>query len=111
MQSNAMTGFCSVSGIVRTANRLTSVPVPCVRLIATIGTAPVLVQTGTFRIGIRNGAIRDPEVYALKLNGLRGDRIPARSIGGEIVFEVDTAKLPVAGPTPFFEIVSAAAAK
>ena len=79
--------------------------------LVTIGTAPVLVQTGTFRIGIRNGAIRDPEVYALKLNGLRGDRIPARSIGGEIVFEVDTAKLPVAGPTPFFEIVSAAAAK
>ena len=79
--------------------------------LVTIGSAPVLVQTGTFRVKIRNGAIRNPEFYALKLNGLRGDRIPAQSVNGEIVFEVNTAKLPVAGPTPFFEIVPGADAR
>ena len=39
MQSYAIAGLYSVSGIVTTANLFVSVPVPCVRFIATIGTA------------------------------------------------------------------------
>ena len=39
MQSYAIAGLYSVSGIVTTANLFVSVPVPWVRLIATIGTA------------------------------------------------------------------------
>ena len=73
------------------------------RLVA-IGEAPVLMQTGRFRLKIRNRVLRNPVVYALKLNGTRAGRIPAGYENGEIVLDLDTARLP-SGPTPFFEIV------
>lgn len=73
------------------------------RLVA-IGEAPVLMQTGRFRLKIRNRVLRNPAVYALKLNGTRAGRIPAGYENGEIVLDLDTARLP-SGPTPFFEIV------
>ncbi len=71
-----------------------------------IGTLPVLYQTGQFEVKVRNSTLVEPVVHALKLNGERGDKLPARYENGELIFKVDTAKLPVAGPTPFFEITS-----
>ena len=71
-----------------------------------IGGNQVLVQSGKFRLRIRNDALRNPVVHSLKLNGVRADRIPARWKNGELVLEIDTAKLPDSGPTPFFEIAT-----
>lgn len=71
-----------------------------------IGGSPVLVQSGKFRLRIHNGTLRNPVVHALKWNGVRADRIPVRWENGELILEIDTAKLPESGPTPFFEITA-----
>ncbi len=76
------------------------------RKLVAVGGSPVLVQSGKFRLRIRNAALRNPVAYALKLNGVRAGRIPVRWVDGELILEIDTTKLPESGPTPFFEIAA-----
>lgn len=67
------------------------------------GTRPVLLQTGKFKIKLKNDVIKKPIVWALKLDGTRADKIPVTVRNGEMTISIDTAKL-ASGPTPFFEI-------
>ena len=75
-------------------------------VLLSIGEMPVLAESGRFELRIRNTGVKNPVCYAIKLNGERADRVAVARDGDELVFSVDTAQLPQAGVTPFFEIVS-----
>lgn len=70
-----------------------------------LGTRPVLLQTGTFEIGLKSDVLKNPVVWALKIDGTRADPLPVTVKDGELTVSIDTAGLP-SGPTPFFEITN-----
>lgn len=75
-----------------------------------LGTFPVLVSTGRFKIKVaRSSEATNVTAYALRLNGERAEQIPVTREGESLIFEIDTATLSKAGPTPFFEIQVGAA--
>ena len=74
--------------------------------LAELGSLPVLVRTGRLELNLAVDSSRKYHVFALKLNGERGDSIPVSWHNGSLVLKIDTGKLKTVGPTPFFEIVS-----
>jgi hypothetical protein len=70
------------------------------------GRLPVLMKTGTVSVVIANSGLVNPEVYALRLDGSRAERIPATYDGQKLALVINTGKLQ-SGPTPFFEICGA----
>lgn len=73
------------------------------RLVA-IGEAPVLMQTGPVPPENPEPGASESGGLCAETDGTRAGRIPAGYENGEIVLDLDTARLP-SGPTPFFEIV------
>jgi hypothetical protein len=71
------------------------------------GDLPVRVQTGTFTVTIARDTVGVPSAYALRLDGTRADKLPIGVRQSEWQLDIDTAGIPGAGPTPFYEIVVA----
>lgn len=69
------------------------------------GKLPVLLETGRFRVKIRNRYAAKARVYALGLDGRRRYIIPTCSKGDVMELNVDTAAMPE-GPSIYFEIVT-----
>ncbi|MBN8712201.1 MAG: hypothetical protein BGO12_22740 [Verrucomicrobia bacterium 61-8] len=68
------------------------------------GTLPVLMQTGTATISLKNETLRNPVAYAVKLNGERSGKLPLKRLGEKISITIDTSNFS-GGPSPFVEIV------
>lgn len=73
-------------------------------ILEAIGTLPVLVKTGRFRLAFDRPDAAAFRVYALKLNGERISELPIESRDGKLTLELDTAALP-GGPALFYELV------
>ena len=69
------------------------------------GKLPVLMRTGKLALEITNSELKSPEVYALKLDGSRAEKIPSTYDGEKLKLLINTEKLK-SGPTPFFEVIS-----
>ena len=68
------------------------------------GGNPTLVETGRFRVEIRNRNAENLRLYSLRMNGARSGEIkPVSTANGVFVAEIDTAKLPD-GPALYFEL-------
>lgn len=68
------------------------------------GGNPTLVETGRFRVEIRNRNAENLRLYSLRMNGARSGEIkPVSTANGLFVAEIDTAKLPD-GPALYFEL-------
>ena len=73
--------------------------------IVDLGTMPVIVRTGRFKIKVaRPSGTTNVSAYALRLNGERAEQIPVTREGESLSLDIDTGALSKAGPTPFFEI-------
>lgn len=72
-----------------------------------MGRLPVIARTAAVRVSLRRTASPDAvfRAYALHLDGERADEIPVVRDGDTLSLLIDTDRLPVAGPTPFFELV------
>lgn len=67
------------------------------------GTLPLLLETGTFSLSLKNKNSSRMKLYALALDGSRIDEIPVRKIKDGIEFTIDTAKIRN-GPSIYFEL-------
>ena len=67
------------------------------------GTVPLLLETGTFSLALKQENASRMKLYALALDGSRIDEIPVRKIEGGIEFTIDTAKIRN-GPSIYFEL-------
>ena len=77
---------------------------PDLRKVRYYGENPTLVETGRFRVEIRNRNAKRLKLYPLMMNGKRGSTIQPVSIeNGVFNVEIDTATLPD-GPALFFEL-------
>lgn len=68
------------------------------------GTTPLLLETGTFTIAVKNRNTDKMKLYALALDGTRIDEIPVKKIDGGIEFTINTAKIKN-GPAIYFELI------
>lgn len=68
-----------------------------------LGTFPVLLESGEFEIAIRTSLPQKPTVYALNMDGSRGETVPVELRDGELKLKLDTASLKTV--SPFFEII------
>lgn len=68
------------------------------------GETPVLLETGQLELEIRTADPELFELYALRLDGSRSEKLPLAVRDGKLAVRIDTAKL-AAGPTVFFELV------
>ncbi|MBC2595879.1 hypothetical protein H5P28_16565 [Ruficoccus amylovorans] len=87
--------------VVNTGMELTSDRITCLQL----GTAPVLMKTVNFSIGLSHQAADQLRCFALRIDGERMQEIPLTVGDGHVTLEVDTAAL-ADGPTPFFELTT-----
>ncbi len=69
-----------------------------------IGTLPVLVKTGRFRLAIARPDQAEFHAYALKLNGERASELPVSRRNGRLILEIDSGALPEE-PALFYELV------
>ena len=74
------------------------------RKIRYYGENPTMIETGRFRVEIRNKNAEKLKLYPLMMNGKRCTPVKPLSVrNGTFIAEVDTAKLPD-GPALFFEL-------
>lgn len=70
------------------------------------GTLPILVETGTVKVAVKNAAAASMKCHALGMNGQRREMVPLReSPGDEIRILIDTGAL-AKGPALFFELAA-----
>lgn len=69
-----------------------------------IGTLPVLVKTGRFRLAIARPDQAEFHAYALKLNGERASELPVSRRNGRLILEIDSGASPEE-PALFYELV------
>ena len=69
------------------------------------GTAPLLLETGTFHAVLNNRNAEKLKLYALGLNGKRIAELPLKRKDGAVEILVDTAKIPN-GPSLYFELAT-----
>lgn len=67
------------------------------------GTLPVLMKTGTLTASLKNSNGSDMSLYALNMDGTRGEKLPLTYVDGKLNIIIDTHAL-TNGPTPFFEL-------
>lgn len=70
-----------------------------------LGGMPILLRTGKFEVAFRNKNAAGLKAYALRMDGSRLAELPLKKSGEQIVFQVDTAKLP-GGPAIYFELAT-----
>ena len=68
------------------------------------GETPVLLETGRLELEFRTAGAEQFELYALRMDGSRSEKLPLAVRDGKLAIRIDTAKL-AAGPTVFFELV------
>jgi len=73
--------------------------------IKSIGSFPVLLQTGNFELSLNNVNAQKIKLYPLKLDGTRQAAIPVEATDHQLKITIDTAKLP-GGPAVLFELVA-----
>ena len=69
-----------------------------------LGTAPVLLQTGSFSLALQRNDFSSVTLYPLSINGIRRSPLRPSPDGNGWQWNINTAALPD-GPTPFFEII------
>jgi len=69
------------------------------------GDNPLLMETGTVELSLKNANKENLKLYALTINGTRKEQIPVKIDNGKLLVQINTAKLKD-GPTPFFELVT-----
>ena len=69
------------------------------------GKLPVLLETGKFKVKVRNIYAGKAKVYALGLDGARRYPVPVQYTGDSLELEIDTGTMP-GGPSIYFEIVA-----
>ena len=67
-----------------------------------LGHAPILIETGSVEIGLRNANAKKLKLWALNVDGTRAEEIPVTATANAIKFKLDTAKLKA--PSVYFEL-------
>ena len=68
-----------------------------------IGQGPTLVETGRFRLRLRHDRADRFKCFALGIDGTRRAELPVTAKDGELMLDIDTARLP-GGPALYFEL-------
>lgn len=68
-----------------------------------LGNFPPLMRTGTLKLTLANTHGATLQVWALRMDGTRRERLNAQATASGLTLSIDTAAL-ANGPTPFFEI-------
>jgi hypothetical protein len=69
------------------------------------GKFPVLLRTGKLKVTLKCSNSSKLALYALRIDGTRGEKLPVTADGENLKITIDTATLKN-GPTPFFELVA-----
>ncbi len=70
-----------------------------------LGGMPILLRNIRVELGLKHDRPADMSLYALRLNGERGEKLPiAIADGASVAFTLDTGSL-ASGPTTYFELV------
>ena len=69
-----------------------------------LGKLPVLMRSGRVDLTLHHNSPENLELYSVKLNGKRGDKIPVELLKDGLHFSLDTNQLSH-GPTTYFEII------
>ncbi|MBC2601582.1 carbohydrate binding domain-containing protein [Puniceicoccus vermicola] len=72
-------------------------------LLAEIGDLPILMETAKVSLRLKTSQTVKPVVYALNMDGTRGETVPCELKAGELTLQMDTESLEYG--TPYFEIV------
>ena len=67
-----------------------------------LGHAPILIETGSVEIGLRNANAKKLKLWALNVDGTRAEEIPVSATATALKFTLDTAKLKA--PSVYFEL-------